>query len=465
MAWNEGLASVIKWPTPWRQTQAALSAFTGLGELSGARPSASVYAGHQFGQYNPQLGDGRAILLGEWLISEVERVDIQLKGAGQTPYSRGGDGKSPVGPVVREYLVSEAMHHLGVPTTRALAAIATGDPVYRSYQEPGAVLVRVAKSHLRFGSIQYFAMTKDGEGLAELVSYAADRHFADSVLAKNAQTVEAKAEILLEETVKRIATLIAQWQSLGFVHGVMNTDNMLLSGETIDYGPCAFIDTFKADAKFSAIDTQGRYRLSNQPGIAHWNTSVLASCLLKVLNTKEEAAVAYAQTVVDEFPSWYTTAYKSQIAAKLGLDAFRPDDTQLHDQFLTVLERDALDHTLAYRWLVHEALQDSGHTPIGELFTPSDGLRSWVKDWQLRRADNNVENSETAGKMQHANPVVIPRNHQVAEAIARAETGDYGYLQSAFERWKQPYEWQDQDRNWAATPEPSERVHQTFCGT
>jgi uncharacterized protein YdiU (UPF0061 family) len=328
MAWNEGLASVIKWPTPWRQTQAALSAFTGLGELSGARPSASVYAGHQFGQYNPQLGDGRAIVLGEWPISEVERVDIQLKGAGQTPYSRGGDGKSPVGPVVREYLVSEAMHHLGVPTTRALAAIATGDPVYRSYQEPGAVLVRVAKSHLRFGSIQYFAMTKDGEGLAELVSYAADRHFADSVLAKNAQTVEAKAEILLEETVKRIATLIAQWQSLGFVHGVMNTDNMLLSGETIDYGPCAFIDAFKADAKFSAIDTQGRYRLSNQPGIAHWNTSVLASCLLKVLNTKEEAAVAYAQTVVDEFPSWYTTAYKSQIAAKLGLDAFRPDDTQ-----------------------------------------------------------------------------------------------------------------------------------------
>jgi len=323
----------------------------------------------------------------------------------------------------------------------------------------------VAKSHLRFGSIQYFAMTKDGEGLAELVSYAADRHFADSVLAKNAQTVEAKAEILLEETVKRIATLIAQWQSLGFVHGVMNTDNMLLSGETIDYGPCAFIDTFKADAKFSAIDTQGRYRLSNQPGIAHWNTSVLASCLLKVLNTKEEAAVAYAQTVVDEFPSWYTTAYKSQIAAKLGLDAFRPDDTQLHDQFLTVLERDALDHTLAYRWLVHEALQDSGHTPIGDLFTPSEGLRSWVKDWQLRRADNSVENSETAHKMQHANPVVIPRNHQVAEAIARAETGDYGYLQSAFERWKQPYEWQDQDRNWAATPEPSERVHQTFCGT
>ena len=465
MAWNEALASAIKWPTPWRQTQAALSAFAGQGELSGSRPSASVYAGHQFGQYNPQLGDGRAILLGEWPVSEVERVDIQLKGAGQTPYSRGGDGKSPVGPVVREYLVSEAMHHLGVPTTRALAAIATGDPVYRSYQEPGAVLVRVAKSHLRFGSIQYFAMTKDGEGLAELVSYAADRHFADSVLAKNAKSVEAKAEVLLEETVKRIATLVAQWQSLGFVHGVMNTDNMLLSGETIDYGPCAFIDTFKADAKFSAIDTQGRYRLSNQPGIAHWNTSVLASCLLKVLNTKEEAAVAYAQTVVDEFPSWYTTAYKSQIAVKLGLDAFRPDDTQLHDQFLTLLERDALDHTLAYRWLVHEALQDGGHTPISELFTPSEGLRTWVKDWQLRRADNSVENSETAHKMQHANPVVIPRNHQVAEAIARAETGDYDYLQSAFERWKQPYEWQDQDRNWAAAPEPSERVHQTFCGT
>ena len=215
--------------------------------------------------------------------------------------------------MVREYLVSEAMHHLGVPTTRALAAIATGDKVFRNTVEPGAVMVRVAKSHLRFGSIQYFAMTKDGDGLAELVAYAAERHFGGIISAKSAESTAAKAEVLLEETVKRIASLVAHWQSLGFVHGVMNTDNMLLSGETIDYGPCAFVDTFKADAMFSAIDSQGRYRLSNQPGIAHWNTSVLASCLLKVLNSSEDRAVAYAQSVIDEFPRWYTDAFKCEL--------------------------------------------------------------------------------------------------------------------------------------------------------
>ena len=230
MGWNEALAEELQWPEDLRKTDEALAVFAGQSPLEGTNPSASVYAGHQFGQFNPQLGDGRAILLGEWALSPSERYDIQLKGAGQTPYSRGGDGKSPVGPAVREYLVSEAMHHLGVPTTRALAAIATGDKVFRNTVEPGAVMVRVAKSHLRFGSIQYFAMTRDGDGLAELVEYAAERHFAEILSAKSAESTATKAEVLLEETVKRIAWLVAHWQSLGFVHGVMNTDNMLLSG-------------------------------------------------------------------------------------------------------------------------------------------------------------------------------------------------------------------------------------------
>jgi uncharacterized protein YdiU (UPF0061 family) len=465
MGWNETLAEELQWPQDLRNTDEALAIFAGQSTLEGTSPTASVYAGHQFGQYNPQLGDGRAILLGEWAVSPADHYDIQLKGAGQTPYSRGGDGKSPVGPVVREYLVSEAMHHLGVPTTRALAAIATGDRVFRNDVEPGAVMVRVAKSHLRFGSIQYFAMTREGDGLAELVEYAAERHFPDIIAAKGADSAATKAEVLLEETVKRIASLVAHWQSLGFVHGVMNTDNMLLSGETIDYGPCAFVDTFKADAMFSAIDSQGRYRLSNQPGIAHWNTSVLASCLLKVLNSSEDRAVAYAQSVVDEFPRWYTDAFKTRVAAKLGLDSFRPEDTELHDGFLKTLEEDQLDLSLAYRWLTHQALEDSGHTPIGDLFVPSDGLLDWQSVWQRRRASNKADSQMTGELMCQANPVVIPRNHHIAAAIKEAESQDHDYLQAAFDRWKSPFEWQGSDTLWAAPPTPTERVTRTFCGT
>jgi uncharacterized protein YdiU (UPF0061 family) len=465
MAWNDSLTEALNWPSAWAKSDEALKAFSGHSDLPGTKPSASVYAGHQFGQYNPQLGDGRAVLLGEWVLDDGRRYDVQLKGAGPTPYSRGGDGLSPVGPVVREYLLSEAMHCLGVPTTRALAAIATGDSVFRNDREPGAVMVRVADSHLRFGSIQYFAMTRDGEGLEELVSYASHRHYQAVIDAKDARTTAQQAEVLLEETVKRIASLVAHWQSLGFIHGVMNTDNMLLSGQTIDYGPCAFVDTYKADAKFSAIDSQGRYRLSNQPGIAHWNTSVLASCLLKVLNDQEDKAIAFAQAVIDEYPRWYTDAYKARMAAKLGLDAFREDDTALLDNFLKTLETDSRDLTLAYRWLTHEALEDSHHTPIHQLFTPSDSLLAWRTEWARRRAANKASSEELNARMQSANPVVIPRNHQVAAAIADAEVGNYEHLEQAFQRWQSPFKWTDNDLLWAATPDASERVTRTFCGT
>ena len=318
LAWNESLAAEIDWPVEWRHTQAALDALAGNNVLDGMDPAATVYAGHQFGSFNPQLGDGRALLLGEWVNTAGKRFDIQLKGAGPTPYSRGGDGRSPVGPVVREYLLSEAMFHLGVPTTRALAAVTTGDRVIRNQIEPGAILTRVASSHLRIGTVQYFAMTQRGEGLEALVNYVAQRHYPEPSQGDGLSETQAAARSLLSGMGKRLASLVARWQSIGFIHGVLNTDNMLLCGETIDYGPCAFMDNFTANKVFSSIDTGGRYAFANQPAIAHWNLSILAQCLLPLLDDNEESALRFAQGVVDGFPQQYTDVYSGLLAAKFG---------------------------------------------------------------------------------------------------------------------------------------------------
>ncbi len=465
LAWNESLAESLNLPQAWRHSEITLEALAGNCLLDGSEPIATVYSGHQFGQYNPQLGDGRAILLGEWKTPGGAIVDIQLKGAGQTPYSRGGDGRSPVGPVVREYLLSEAMHALGVPTTRALAAIATGDKVYRNSAEPGAVLTRVASSHLRVGSLQYFAMTQGGEGLGEIVDYTVRRHYSEFIDALNEDTPATRAQVLLEQVTRRIAALVAHWQSLGFIHGVMNTDNMLLCGETVDYGPCAFMDEFDNDAVFSAIDTQGRYRYANQPGIAHWNMSVFASCLLPILHDNQDQSVAIAQAVVDEFPRWYTEAYQARLALKLGLDAFKPGDQALIDDFYKTLYNDRLDYTLAHRWLTEVASNSVDHSPIGSLFTPSEGLTDWLSEWQSRRDINRAAATESAAAMQRANPVVTPRNHQVARAIAAAESGDSEQLKACYDRWQAPFEWQTDESNWATGPTDQERVTRTFCGT
>ena len=465
LAWNESLAESLGLPQTWRHSEIALEALAGNSLLDGSEPIATVYAGHQFGQYNPQLGDGRAILLGEWEKPGGDIVDIQLKGAGQTPYSRGGDGRSPVGPVVREYLLSEAMHALGVPTTRALAAVATGDKVYRNSVEPGAVLTRVASSHLRVGSLQYFAMTQGGDGLGEVVNYIVRRHYPEFIEALDENTPATRAQVLLEQVTRRIAALVAHWQSLGFIHGVMNTDNMLLCGETVDYGPCAFMDEFDNDAIFSAIDTQGRYRYANQPGIAHWNMSVFASCLLPILHENQDQSVAIAQAVVDEFPRWYTEAYQARLALKFGLDAFRPDDQALIDDFYKTLCNDRLDYTLAHRWLTEVATQSTHQSPIESLFNASEGLTDWLQEWQHRREKNRADTAESLRAMQRANPVVIPRNHQVARAIAAAENGDNTPLLACYERWQTPFDWQTDDSDWAAGPSDQERITRTFCGT
>lgn len=466
LAFNTALAASLDWPADWSGNDVALNALAGNGLLAGSEPVATAYAGHQFGSYNPRLGDGRAVLLGEWLTHAGERFDIQLKGAGRTPFSRGGDGRSPVGPVVREYLLSEAMHSLGVPTTRALAAVSTGERVFREAVEPGAVLTRVASSHLRIGTVQYFAMTRQGEGLQALVDYVTQRHYSSELeRARSADPAIPAAQVLLASYTPALAALVARWQVLGFVHGVLNTDNMLLCGETVDYGPCAFMDRFDPEARFSSIDTGGRYAWPNQPQIAHWNLSVLAQCLLPLLDADQERALAIAQAEVDAFPGHYFNAHGALLAARFGLEAWREDDWKLVDAFYRTLAEDALDHTLAFRWLAELANDSLDETPLPELFTPSPRLRAWLDDWRGRRGDADVDlTAQNAAMLAHS-PSVIPRNHQVARAIAAAEQGDTSVLAQLSRRWHQPFGWQAGDLELARPPEPEEVVQRTFCGT
>ena len=459
LLWNAPLAAALEWPSDPLSDPALLSALAGNEILQGAQPIATAYAGHQFGQYNPQLGDGRATLLGEWVTSAGDRFDIQLKGAGPTPYSRGGDGRSPVGPVIREYLVSEAMSALGVPTTRALAAISSGDPVYRNRLEPGAVLTRVASSHLRVGTVQYCAMTRSGEGLAELVDYVVQRHFSDRQDDQNA------ALTLLDGVCAHFANLVSHWQVLGFVHGVLNTDNALLCGETIDYGPCAFMDHFDPTASFSSIDRQGRYAWPNQPGIMHWNLAVLAECLLPLIDTDPTVAQQQAQAVVDRYAQRFHHLHQSRLAAKLGLDTVKEADGTLVQAFHDVLASERLDFTLAFRWLTEYGNDTVAHSPLPELFHAPTALTDWAQNWQARRKENTGDTEALNAAMRNANPVVIPRNHLVQRAIELAEAGELDWIHAWVARAQTPFAWDGNDLEWARPPSEEERVTQTFCGT
>ena len=465
LLWNTTLADAIGWSSNPQSDRDQLMALAGNQSLPNAQPIATVYAGHQFGQYNPQLGDGRATLLGEWVTPTGGRFDIQLKGAGPTAYSRGGDGRSPIGPVIREYLVSEAMHALGVPTTRALAAIGTGEPVIRNRIEPGAVLTRVASSHLRVGTVQYFAMTRGGDDLATLVDYVVDRHFAPSPLGSENPASESTAAMLLDGVCERFAKLVAHWQVLGFVHGVLNTDNALLCGETIDYGPCAFMDHFDPQACFSSIDRQGRYAWPNQPGIMHWNLAVLAECLLTLIDDEKEAAQHRAQAIVDRYPQRFHENHQRQLAAKLGLDDVTEADSGLIQTFHELMASENLDFTLAFRWLTELANQTLEHSPLPDIFTAPQALTAWAETWQARRKANTGDTTAITSAMCTANPTVIPRNHLVQRAIDLAEAGDMAWVQAMVERSQSPFSWQADDLEWAKPPEPEERVTRTYCGT
>ena len=460
---NHVLAQTLGIDDDWLTGQEGTEVLAGNRLPAGAEPIATVYAGHQFGGWVPQLGDGRAILLGEVIGRDNIRYDIQLKGSGPTPYSRGGDGRAPLGPVLREYIVSEAMAAHGIPTSRSLAAVTTGEQLFRpgvaSGPLPGAVLTRVAQSHIRIGTFQYFLARQDTDALRLLVDYVIGRHYPVAAETDN------PARAMYEAVIAKQASLVAQWQLLGFIHGVMNTDNMLLSGETIDYGPCAFMDTYHPDTVFSSIDHQGRYAYGNQPGIAHWNLACLAQALLPVIGTEQEQAASLAQESLDAFPLLFQQAYQAGMARKLGLTGIEPEDESLAGDLLDMMAREQTDFTLAFRRLSDLAQPGSGHG-VGDLFEFPAAFKPWLDRWRQRAESDPQAPAERQAGMYKANPVFIPRNHLVEAAIDRAvNEGDFAPFNRLVDLLAQPHDYQPDMATFAKPPRPEEVVGKTFCGT
>ena len=438
----------------------SVEALAGNRTPEGAEPLAQAYAGHQFGGWVPQLGDGRAVLLGEVVDREGRRRDIQLKGSGRTPFSRMGDGRAPLGPVLREYIVSEAMARLGVPTTRALAAVETGEEVFRETALPGAVLTRVAGSHIRVGTFQFFAAREDVDGLRRLADHVIERHYP------GAAGAESPYLALLEGVIARQARLVALWMGLGFIHGVMNTDNMAVSGETIDYGPCAFMDEFHPGKVFSSIDRGGRYAFANQPRIAQWNLAQLAQSLLPLMPGSGDDAVAPLQAAIDRYPELWLEEWLGVMRAKLGLATEREGDRALIEDLLARMAENEADFTLTFRRLADVATADAGEGegPRG-LFADPAAFDAWAGGWRERLAGEDGTPAERRARLVSANPLFIPRNHLVEEAIQAAHGGDYGPFEALLEVLAAPFDEQPGRAPYALPPRPEQVVSRTFCGT
>ncbi len=438
IAYNEELSSLLG-ISPASDAERA-GVFSGVTLPEGAAPLAQLYSGHQFGSYNPQLGDGRAILLGEVLGQNGKRYDIQLKGSGRTPYSRSGDGRAWLGPVLREYVVSEAMHALGIPTTRALAATLTGEEVVRESILPGAVLTRVASSHLRVGTFQVFAHRGEIDALRQLTDYAIQRHYpdADGPLG------------LLHSVCTAQAELVAAWMSVGFIHGVMNTDNSAISGETIDYGPCAFMDLYHPDTVFSSIDQMGRYAYSNQPHIAVWNMAQLATSLLQQMEDPE-AAVASATEIVHAMPAQIEDAWIRRMGAKIGIAEANREDLPMIEALLKLMQDGQADFTNTFDALARGDARDQ--------FLDRTAFDAWAKDWR-QRISNEPEAEAT---MKAASPRIIPRNHRIEQMITAAVSGDYSPLERLMVAYMHPYDTDDAEL--MKPPTEAEQVPATFCGT
>jgi uncharacterized protein YdiU (UPF0061 family) len=431
--------------------------FSGEVVPEGASPLALAYAGHQFGHFSPQLGDGRALLLGEIVAPDGARFDIQLKGSGPTAFSRNGDGKAAIGPVLREFLVSEAMAAMGVPTTRALAAVATGDRVQRERAHPGAVLTRVASSHIRVGTFQFFAAHFGAEHVAQLSDYSIRRHFPDLAGADNPHLA------LLDRVTGLQCELVSHWLGAGFIHGVMNTDNVAISGETIDYGPCAFMDRFSANAVFSSIDANGRYAFGRQPQIMHWNMARFAEALLPAIHRVSPDDVDAAKAVVDAIPGRFRAIWHARVRMKLGLVNGAGDDSELIDTLFDELERHEVDYTSFFRALAM-LLRGDG-TMLEGLLPAPDAMAPWIAEWWGRIAQDGAGPIELAAAMDGVNPLYIPRNHQVEAALAAAEEGDLAAWLRFLEVVRNPF---DERREWAeyALPAPADSApYTTFCGT
>jgi len=428
--------------------------------LPGSNPIALAYAGHQFGGFVPQLGDGRAILLGEIVGTDGKRRDVQLKGAGRTPYSRGGDGRAALGPVLREYLVSEAMAALGVPTTRALAAVTTGERVARDTVLPGGVITRVAASHLRVGTFQFFAARDDHDALSTLTSYALLRHYPEAAGSGN------DALALLEQVIDAQARLIARWLGVGFVHGVMNTDNTSISGETIDYGPCAFLDEYDPKKTFSSIDHNGRYAFANQPRIAQWNMARLAEAILPLLAGDEAKGVEIATERLERFGPRFEAAYAEVMRAKLGLATQEEDDLTLAGDLLGRMATSGVDYTVLFRQLSHAAEDPGADLEIAASFDDTAYFNEWAKAWRSRLERETVTPAARAISMRRANPAFIPRNHRVEELIqAAVQRGDFEPFETLCRALERPYDDQPELSHLAEPPALEQRVRATFCGT
>ena len=464
IALNDKLAKTLGLDPQELRSPEGVEILAGKRIPEGAEPIAMAYAGHQFGNFVPQLGDGRAILLGEIVDTEGRRRDLQLKGAGPTPFSRSGDGRAALGPVLREYVVSEAMAALGVPTTRALAAVITGDMIFREMLLPGGVLTRVASSHIRIGTFQFFGARGDETAVKALADHAIARHYPEIAGS------DAPYRALLDCVVAAQAALVARWMHLGFIHGVMNTDNMSISGETIDYGPCAFMEAYDPQTVFSAIDRGGRYAYGNQPAIALWNLTRLAECLLPLLADDSDRAVEIATASLDRFADLFNDAHKAGLVAKIGLggQAIEPSeaDTQLAQDLLQRMAAGRADFTLTFRRLADAAADPSADASVAALFDDPASFHVWAARWHARLDDEGKDPAERALAMRRINPAIIPRNHRVEEAIVAAvEHDDFEPFERLVAAIASPYEHRAEFSSYEAPALPEERVTRTFCGT
>ena len=449
---NTNLAEYIGLDAKELKSDEGVSCLSGSSVPRGSIPIAQAYAGHQFG-YFTMLGDGRAMLLGEQISPEGKRYDIQLKGSGRTPYSRGGDGRAALGPMLREYIISEAMYNLDIPTTRSLAVVTTGEPILREDILKGAILTRVASSHIRVGTFAYASSFGTAENVRQLADYTINRHY------KEIADDENRILSFIREVVHKQAALIAKWQLVGFIHGVMNTDNMAISGETIDYGPCAFMDAYNPDTVFSSIDTYGRYAYKNQPEIAVWNLSRFAETLLPLIHENKDRAIILAQDAVTEFYELYHNYWLSGMLSKLGIFNEEAEDEKLVDKLLGIMNNNGEDYTNTF---INLTFGRSGNTAMYE----SIEFMDWHNKWQERLLRQSQSKEDSFELMRNSNPAVIPRNHRVEEALSAAdEKGDYSVMERFLNVLSKPFAHTPEQAEYAELPPPSSCKYKTFCGT